>query len=100
MLERAVARKQYILSQPRQDRNFDELQWSSRDIEAMLSPDQFQKHLLYKQFQKWNIGKKLKQLLFKEEGDKAETSRKRQIRYDKPGKFRQSYVFRKWDTDN
>ncbi len=39
-------------------------------------------------FQKWNIGEEIeKKMLFKEEGDKIETSRKRQIPYDKPGEI-------------
>ncbi len=72
MLERAVERKKYIVSQPREDRDFEDLQWSSRDIEAMLRRDQFQSTLQH--FKNGTSAKKLKNMLFKEEGEETEST--------------------------
>ncbi len=57
----------------------------SRYIEAMLRRDQFQSP--FKHFKNGISAKKMKKILFEEEGDKTETSRKRQIPYDKPGEI-------------
>ncbi len=42
MLERARNRKNFLLTQQRDRRNSEELQWTNRDVAAMLRREQFQ----------------------------------------------------------
>ncbi len=82
MLKRSRHRKKLILAQARELRNFDELQWTSRDLEAMFRQEQFQEPFEY--IQNGVSAKKLREKLVIDRGEISEQQRKRKIPYDKP----------------
>ncbi len=77
MLQRVRSRKEAILRRQRSERNFDELQWVSRDIAAMLRRENVKLPLQYTR-ENLSAGA-LKKKLFIEEASRLEERTKRQI---------------------
>ncbi len=82
MLQRERSRKEAILQRQNFERNFDELEWVSRDIAVMLRREKFQLPLQYTRESLSEGAPNTK--LFIEEASRLEKRRKRQLPYEEP----------------
>ncbi len=80
MLSREKAKKMAYLSQPRERRELDELQLTSRDIASMIDREPLERALEYLNG-KLNL-RKIREIFTTKEGGRLEKHRKRQIPYD------------------
>ncbi len=81
-LERAKERKEKILSETLPARNIGELQWACRDIAAMLRREQFK--IVFDHLKNGIPARKLRNMLFMEDGASTEAHRKWKIPVDRP----------------